>query len=127
MNKILDYITRGEWNCGIEESLYKRFFRIYRLQAIALPDKRMEDIYNAVYVPFVIESGKSMVGVVNLFNSLPDAITLYYSKKRHDYLTHNKIKIEKFQYNILYVLLNDKILCLYKPNKIILMPNLSII
>jgi len=130
MNKILDYITRGEWNCGIEESLYKRFFRIYRLQAIAMPDSRMEDIYNAVYVPFIIESGKSMIGIVNLFNSLPDAITLYYSKKRHDYLIQNKLKIKKHQIDnidIIDILINDKFLCIYMSNKILLMPKLDII
>ena len=26
MNGILNYITRGEWNCGTEEKLYKSFF-----------------------------------------------------------------------------------------------------
>lgn len=127
MDKILDYITRGEWNCGIEESLYKRFFRFYRLEALSMNDSRMEDIYNAVYVPFIIESGKNMVGLVNLFNSLSDAIVLYYSKKRHDYLERNKIKIKKYENDTTAILINDKILCLYKSNKILLMPKLDII
>lgn len=127
MDAILDYITRGELKCGIEESLYKRFFKFYRLQAMVMDDYRMEDIYNAVYVPFVIESGKSMVGLVNLFNSLPDAIVLYYSKKRHDYLQHNKLTIQKSENDTTIVLINDKILCLYRHNKILLMPELNIL
>lgn len=127
MDALLDYITRGEWKCGIEESLYKRFFKFYRLQAMLMDDYRMEDIYNAVYVPFVIESGKSMVGLVNLFNSLPDAIVLYYSKKRHDYLKLNRLTIKKSENDTIIVLINDKILCLYRHNKILLMPELNIL
>lgn len=127
MDAILDYITRGEWKCGIEESLYKRFFKFYRLQAMSMNDSRMEDIYNAVYVPFVIEYGKSMVGIVNLFDSLPDAIVLYYSKKRHDYLKHNKLNIKKAENDTTIVLINDKILCLHRHNKILLMPELNIL
>lgn len=130
MDELLNYITRGEWKCRLEESLYKRFFRIYRLQAMAMNDSRMEDIYNAVYVPFIIESGKNMIGVVNLFNSLPDAIILYYSKKRHDYLIQNKLKIKRYQINnisITDISINDKFLCIYRSNKILLIPKLDII
>lgn len=120
MDELLNYISRGEWKCGLEESLYKRFFRIYRLQAMAMNDSRMEDIYNAVYVPFILDAGKNMVGIVNLFNSLPDAIILYYSKKRHDYLVKNKIQLVKHGDNLTTVILNDYVLGCYMNKEFIL-------
>lgn len=93
MNDILNFITRGEWlDCSTEEKLYKSFFRLYRLQAMSYPDYRMEEIYDAVYVPFVIERGYNVKKLFNVFSSVEDGVILYYCNKRHKFLKHSKYK-----------------------------------
>ena len=112
MNDILNYITRGEWNCGTEEKLYKSFFRLYRLKAMSYPDFRLEEIYDAVYVPFVIEKGYRVKKLYNVFNTLEDGVLLYYCNKRHEFLKQNKLNIiKKDILNFIYI--NDKLVMMY--------------
>lgn len=93
MNDILNFITRGEWlDCTTEEKLYKPLFRLYRLQAMSYPDYRMEEIYDAVYFPFVIEKGRNVKKLYNVFSSVEDGVILYYCNKRHEFLKRNKHK-----------------------------------
>lgn len=106
-NKLLDYLTRGEWNKTIEETLESSFFRQYRLRAISMPDFYCHDIYNSMYIPFVVNKGRGMEGVKHCFNTIEDIFLIKYSVKRMKYLNKHKVVKQKTDKITSYFLFED--------------------
>lgn len=107
LNKLLDYFTRGEWNKTIIESLESKFFKEYRLRAISMPDFYCRDIYNSVYIPFIVNKGKGMGGVKHCFNTIEDIFLIKYSIKRIEYLNKHKVVKQKTDMITSYFLFED--------------------
>lgn len=108
LNKLLDYFTRGEWNKTIIESLESRFFRQYRLRAISMPDYYCRDIYNGMYIPFIVNKGRGVEGVKHCFDSIEDIFLIKYSVKRMEYLNKHKVVEQKTDMITTYFLFEDE-------------------
>ena len=77
-----------------EESLYRNFFKEYKMKAKRMSNDQCYDIYMGVYVPFALNGGKQMKGVKCLFNTLEDWFRISHAVDRVNELR----KIDEFEY-----------------------------